>query len=378
MVPLTLSSAPIWDNLIGCILVFCFIFGVPGNLVALKNFYSRKKDPPTLLYISISCVDSWTCLAHLPTTISLFGGRAPILFNSLAACTGWTVVFRFLQKVSIYLVMLLSVYRTLVIVSPFRKVAGSYLLASLGMYTVFLIVVDTFSAKWDSFKFVSIGPFCVDYPLATASTTYGTLVTTFKTLTTIELGLPAVITFFSFIICAIKLSHTSANAFQAVRNKQASVTVAIFTALFLVCNLPFFSLMVLNTTARVMGYTWPKPFFSSVFMSYYSWLISKIVLTVVNAAANPVLYYCRMSNFQIWAKSDADSSKFHTVERTDRERDENRGIGLSGSVLPGNSRQSPLRRLRSCDKLRRQAKSYSLAPGISKPSLKVRDEIHPG
>ena len=178
------------------------------------------------------------------------------------------------------------------------------MLASLGIYCVLLIVVDAVGAEWDSYQFVSIGPFCVDSPLATASESYETWVTVLKTVTAIELGLPAIITFCSFIVCSIKLSRPCANTFQATRIKEASKTVAIFTGVFLSCNLPFFSLMVLNTTTRALGYTWPEPFFDSIFMSQYSWLVAKIVLTVVNAAVNPVLYYCRMSSFESWVNTD--------------------------------------------------------------------------
>ena len=56
---------------------------------------SRKRELPTLLYINISCVDLWTCISQLPVLVSLFWRRAPVLFNILAVCSGWTVVFRF-------------------------------------------------------------------------------------------------------------------------------------------------------------------------------------------------------------------------------------------------------------------------------------------
>ena len=313
MVPLPLPTAFIWDNMLGVVLVLCLLAGVPGNIIALKYFISRKRDLPTLLYINISCVDLWTSMAHLPIAVSLFGRRAPLLFDILAVCTGWTVVFRFLQKVSIFLVMLLSVYRTVVIVFPFKDIGKNYILASLWIYYAFLIGVDAFSARWDSYKFLSIGPFCVDSPLASAASSHKVWVTTLKTLTTIELGLPAIISFFSFVVFAVKLSRPSPNTFQTTRNRKASITVAIFTGIFLACNLPFFILMILNTTSRALGHTWPDPFFRSVFMSNYSWLIAKIVLTVVNAAINPALYYFRMSSFESWMRSDIERIKLQSL-----------------------------------------------------------------
>ena len=35
-------------------------------------------------------------------------------------------------------------------------------------------------------------------------------------------------------------------------------------------------------------------------MSRYSWLLAKIVLTVLNAALNPLVYYSRITEYRVW------------------------------------------------------------------------------
>ena len=44
MVPLPLSTAIIWDSLLGFILILCFLGGVPGNLIALRFKYYFKTE----------------------------------------------------------------------------------------------------------------------------------------------------------------------------------------------------------------------------------------------------------------------------------------------------------------------------------------------
>ena len=35
-------------------------------------------------------------------------------------------------------------------------------------------------------------------------------------------------------------------------------------------------------------------------MSRYSWLLAKILLTVLNAALNPLVYYSRITEYRVW------------------------------------------------------------------------------
>ena len=76
----------------------------------------------------------------------------------------------------------------------------------------------------------------------------------------------------------------------------------IFTGLFLACNLPYFLNKLLDPVSSMLSENnaYPGPLFSNTFMFWYSWPISKIVCTVLNAALNPVLYYYRISGLKEW------------------------------------------------------------------------------
>ncbi len=118
-----LECNPIWDRLLGTSLILSTLVGAPANVMVLKYFRSKRdRNLSTKLYIAICCIDICTCVAHFPVTISLFSDRYPVLFNNMAFCMAWAIVFKFLQRSSMFLVMLLSISRCIAVALPFRNV----------------------------------------------------------------------------------------------------------------------------------------------------------------------------------------------------------------------------------------------------------------
>jgi hypothetical protein len=80
-------------------------------------------------------------------------------------------------------------------------------------------------------------------------------------------------------------------------SKQAFITIALFSANFLICNSFAFANNVLYTLSIKIGYF---TLYSSKFMLLYSWIFAEILCTVLNATLNPILYFCRMSGMRRW------------------------------------------------------------------------------
>ena len=79
------------------------------------------------------------------------------------------------------------------------------------------------------------------------------------------------------------------------------MTVTIFTGLFLVCNMPYFMYIVLYALDEALSnYDYPGPLFQNSFMYWYSWTISRVLFTVLNATLNPVVYYYRVPGLRGW------------------------------------------------------------------------------
>ena len=66
------NTMQVWDKVLGTLLILSTLVGVPGNLLSLRFFWrSGKRSLSNLLYITICSVDVWTCIAHMPVTLSL-------------------------------------------------------------------------------------------------------------------------------------------------------------------------------------------------------------------------------------------------------------------------------------------------------------------
>ena len=116
----------------------------------------------------------------------------------------------------------------------------------------------------------------------------------------VEVGVPPIITALSFLLSLVMLYSPSPVALHGARQR-ASRTIAIFTGLFLLCNLPFFLLLCYNTWTKFFpGGSYPGPILSPPLMFWYAWNVAKVGAVVLNAALNPLLYYYRMVRFRSW------------------------------------------------------------------------------
>ena len=80
----------------------------------------------------------------------------------------------------------------------------------------------------------------------------------------------------------------------------------MFTSLFLVCNIPLFINLMHNMTTHYFGVEYPGVYLGTRFMFWYSWHVARMESVVLNAALNPVLYYCRMKRFRAWCDQKID------------------------------------------------------------------------
>ena len=283
-----------YDILIGSCLTLFFLVGVPGNALGIKYFLSKRKDVATSLYLVICTIDLCSSLSLVPVILVLFNGRQPGMFGERVFCVAWYTTIFYLQRIAVFSVMLLSVSRTIVIVSPFYKVTKKAVLLSFIVYSILLLLHITIPNAVTETEFEYFKPegMCTNDIISD-----GVLGAIDEGLNTMTVAVPAVITFLSFLVSTrylyrARLSHS--------RNHQASLTMAIFTGAFLLCNLPFFLNTLIFALTVSLFSPYPGPLYSSNFMFFYSWVLSDLFATVLNAALNPVLYYYRMAGFRGW------------------------------------------------------------------------------
>ena len=298
------------DYSLGSLLLLCALVGIPGNILGASFFTStNKKDRVTLLYITICCIDSVTSITHLPVTMAMFRGRKPGMFNSYLVCVVWEILYTILQKMSIFLVLLLSTSRTVAIVKPFYKMRIKTVMGCVVGYLIILVLIPLLQhiipPLRGEYKYSWDGAYCY----------YNFEMKFEHAVNLVMVGLPPILTFVTLIVSITKLYFSAKKSVSSQQSKcrdsprartierrknQATITIAIFTTLFLVCNFPLFINMMHNMTTRFFGVKYPGVYFSTRFMYWYSWHIAKMESVVVNAALNPVFYYCRMKRFRKW------------------------------------------------------------------------------
>ena len=322
------------DIFLGLCLLLTSMIGLVGNIYSLHFFRSRQThrrvELINSLYVAISSIDILICLLNFGTIYSHFKGRDPGLYNSLAFCTFWTIFFNYLHKASMFLVMLVGLTRAMKVIKSSHQINPNTVIGSFIGYSFLLVSIDTaiflLAGSQLSYFYTSDTVYCYEYiPWGNVflsrdesqDTTSVVVMAINNTKFTLQVGLPPLLIFLSFLVCAAglkKLLSTSRRRnFSTRLYTNALRTTAYFTSTFLLCNIPFFLVKLLETLSTFLYKTYPGPLFEGSFMFWFSWPVSKVHFTVLNACLNPFLYYWTMNGFKY--KIDVlISERFTSVE----------------------------------------------------------------
>ena len=127
----------LYDSALAVVLSLCLLIGCPTNLLAFLHFCSSNKHLSTLLYMAASFIDMCTTMVHIPMIISLSSKREPKLFAAMPFCKDWYYVRNLFLLLSMYIVTLLSITRTISILIPYYKIKKRTVLASLLIYSLY-------------------------------------------------------------------------------------------------------------------------------------------------------------------------------------------------------------------------------------------------
>ena len=286
----------IYDTALGMFLIICTLIGTPANISAL-TFFRRKRNTTALstkLYIAVCVIDSCTCIVHLPVTAALLNGRSGGLFEEKIFCVAWYTTFLYLQRLSMFLVVLITVTRTIMIAFPFFRIHKKTFMFSFIGYSTLLLIKSSLPLMFQMwYGYDRITSYCYY-----SGKFDGIGQNIYSILHTATVSVPGALVFTSVIVatCTLRGERTEANS---ARKHRASVTIVIFTATFLVCNLPCFLNHMVLTVVR-WDSTYQGSLYYNKFMFFYSWVISEIHTSALNALLNPILYFIRMADLREW------------------------------------------------------------------------------
>ena len=297
------------DKIIGGLTIVCIIVGITGNISSTIYFWRRRNVSfPHLLYTVVSVVDICIALSGIPVVASLFRDRQPVLFDIAIICGAWSVIFNFLQRFSMFLVLIVCSTRAIAILFPFYHLKKTVFLTGCACFGVFLLEVDAVYlgfgvlqfVYWDPAACCGVGP-SPDRPPGITWTVYIMLLLLIVLLISIAV-------FASFIASTVAIIRRSKA--QNEREKEArgiSITIAIFTAVFIICNLPLFTQQLLSNC--ISWFELENFLDSNKFLYWYGWLLSHFFFTVLNAALNPLLYHLRFKMYREWVSHNYKEKK---------------------------------------------------------------------
>ena len=228
------------------------------------------------------------------------------------------------QRIYLIFIFIAPFRRCIIISLPHRPLNKTAFLLALPAYSLLLVIHDVLvGLLGDGVKLI-YGPNSVSCYLTFTRGSPDVWYYIDVIFDLLQVGLPPIICCTSFCICAVKLASSSAPTESGKkRNRRAAVTVTMFTGLFLVCNLPYFLNRIFHTVT-VAFFELPGPIFSNKYMGWYSFLVSKILFTGLNATLNPALYYYRIPGLKEWLQNRC---------RRVNERVSNANLSLGMSVM---------------------------------------------
>ena len=306
------------DEWLGSLTVILSVIGLIGNISSLLYFWSmERKSLPDKIYIAIIAVDITTNIGFLSSASFLLSDRNTVLCNQSGLHLAAAILLRFSTKMSSFLVAVLSVLRSIVIVKPhkarqIRPRAVAYIVTGCALVLLLKDVLPV-TLGWAVVQMQRN----LDCPrLVLGPKMPGIVGLLVQIVDTVELFLTSVVVFVSFILSAIFLiknsTNPSSNADTEGRSRQVSITIALFTAIFLLCNLPYFAWYILQILL-IHAEPIKQNVVTFILETRSKWIVwnGNIVFSFLavhlNAVLNPCLYLWRMPRYRNqlliwWAK----------------------------------------------------------------------------
>ena len=295
------------DRVVGSVLILAILVGLLGNGSAVCYFWSRRKRTiHDLLYLAITTVDFLTVLLVIPVVLPLFNYRYSMLFKSKVFCTACASVIMFTARMSMFLAMMICITRTIAMKCPNRILSRFWVIGVIVGYATYMLVIYLIylPQRWQYGEYYFHLSSCILETLD-FTTTKAIFATYFGMISfAVELTLPSLITFVCFVVSTrVLMTRPALNNETDKRIRRVSVTISIFTAVFLALNIPCF----LYQIWEILGALSILPFDSEIFdvidvVYLYLQFMLQFFPIYLNAAINPLLYLLRMRGYQNWIR----------------------------------------------------------------------------
>eukprot|EP00116_Pleurobrachia_bachei_P006246 sb/3466508/ len=286
------------------LIILSILTTLPGILACLLQLIylisSRGHSLVSTLFLSVCTVDLVILITHLPVTASLMSSRSALLFSSALFCKVWGVVWYTASRLSVVLIALLSITRSLCLVRPFSQPLKSrnMIMVILAALTLLLIIYGAPVLFGGTYEFASTA--CLPMPAnfgPISDSIYPCFLLLPFLVITISCGVS---------VGAIRFSHN--NSTTDTQKQGATTTIILLTTLYLVCNVPqimYLSGFVIQqaglstTSLSDFLFVYLDPVSDShVYAHLFVFAVN--VSVPVNSTANSLLWIYRSRGMRAW------------------------------------------------------------------------------
>ena len=275
--------------------------GIPACLLQLTYLISTKGHSlVSTLFLSVCAVDLVILITHLPVTASLVMSRSPLLFSSELFCKMWGVVWYTASRLSVVLIALLSITRSLCLIRPFAQPPKSrhmiiVILAALALLVIINGAPVLLGGRYE-FESTASLPVPANFDIISDS------------IYPFFLLLPFLVITISCGVSIAAIRYHRHNSTTDTQKQGATTTIILLTSLYLVCNVPEIMFLA-GFVIQQAGLDTESLFdFLSVFLLPISdshvyahlFVFAVNVSVPVNSTANSLLWIYRSQGMRAW------------------------------------------------------------------------------
>ena len=296
------------DVFYGIMCVVCFVIGGLGNFASFLYFRNRRKDNSTIIYIVITFVDILISVLILPVGISYFAHRQPVVFQNDVFCNVWHFIWQTVSRLSVALVGILSITRTLCILLPLQvRISRRKLLISIVVTTLLQLFTQSIMlwfngrGKYDKhyvdcslidieqeYYYYHVIPMQLWYWLPFLPVTISCFISLYVLQRSKRLPIIAMSR------ASLRTESKHRKSMLVKTKDDATLTIILLTVLYIVFNVP---LCISNILWTIQD-TLKKNFFKFDEPKYYFNNYVYSLCAPLNALANPIVYFLRMKRLR--------------------------------------------------------------------------------
>ena len=302
--------------------MLCSVLGLPGNIISLHYFIVNgikvkhvvNKVFFNTLFTMTTLIDMLVCATLLPQIVSFMHQRQGAWYLNKVFCHIWGILWEILPFMSVFLVGLMSISRTLVLIKPLYQLKNNALWSAIIIYSLFLVVRTAVPIllKAATYEYVYSDVYCYELPTADWSYKFNSIS---RLLTLAAPVIPiciSCITSFTIIILNERKQENVKRSSQvrpatcppsegkrkSTQTMHATTTILIFTVAYIVFNIPVFINYLLMSIAgwnkNCVSDCYHKTYEDHPALIWYSWNFTYITCVALNSTINPIIYYWRM------------------------------------------------------------------------------------